>query len=804
MAIAFDSTYYLQQNPDVAAAISRGFFASAEDHYNQFGRFEARDPNAYFDTSFYLSAYPDVAAAGVNPFQHFLTFGAGEDRFTNATAATLIDADGNGFANEFDSATYLAANPDVAAAVTAGVFKDAYQHYVQFGQFEARSGAQTTTGVILEGSLLSSGSLTLQGVDPTTLTETLNGTSQNDVFLAPNGTLADGTTINGGSGIDTLLIRSSQSANAGAAPTLRGVENVIISNSTATTFTFDASKSIGVTAITSRDLAASASNLITNIAANASLTLDNADGATVLNIAGEGARTGTADAVTVNVANGSGSSTAASTLAFVNAGNSAADNTFETLNLNSTGSTANYVSLASANTSFTTINASGSAGLALGGATALANVTTVNASGMTGATGLDIDLTSNTAAVTFTGSAGNDVVHFGTSNLTSADALVGGAGTDTVSIAGQTLAAGETLTALNTKVSGFEVLEFTGATGATITGGTGTDSFTNTEITKILFNTTGADTINNAGSARTYAFGGANDGAATLNLSNGTTAVNISLEGNNTATTGGATVSGITLVANAAAPAGQTQTINLSSTGVLDLGNATGTINASVGSTINVTGDHALTIAGLTNGGTINASSFAAALTATGSTGNDVIIGGSVASTLNGGAGIDRITGGAGNDVITGGTGADILTGGAGADRFVFASGDTGTPSATNFDTITDFTKGADIIDHASAITFVTNATASTGVAAISAQGIATFAAADTTFAQQLTAVEAGIQTGTATAGQAAIFQSGSDSYLFVSDGVDGIGANDVLIKLTGVTGLTAGTINATGDLTIA
>ena len=38
-----------------------------------------------------------------------------------------------------------------------------------------------------------------------------------------------------------------------------------------------------------------------------------------------------------------------------------------------------------------------------------------------------------------------------------------------------------------------------------------------------------------------------------------------------------------------------------------------------------------------------------------------------------------------------------------------------------------------------------------------------------------------------AAAGQAAIFKSGTDSYVFISDGTDGIGANDVLIKLAGV-----------------
>ncbi len=45
----------------------------------------------------------------------------------------------------FDSACYLKANPDVAAAVAAGHFTSASQHYWQHGQFEGRSVAPDTT-----------------------------------------------------------------------------------------------------------------------------------------------------------------------------------------------------------------------------------------------------------------------------------------------------------------------------------------------------------------------------------------------------------------------------------------------------------------------------------------------------------------------------------------------------------------------------------------------------------------------------------------------------------------------------------
>ena len=49
-----------------------------------FGWHEGRDPSVGFDTTSYLAAYPDVAAAGVNPLVHYLRFGDTEGRSTFA------------------------------------------------------------------------------------------------------------------------------------------------------------------------------------------------------------------------------------------------------------------------------------------------------------------------------------------------------------------------------------------------------------------------------------------------------------------------------------------------------------------------------------------------------------------------------------------------------------------------------------------------------------------------------------------------------------------------------------------------
>src|SRR5262249_12478350 len=92
----FDYTYYLQQNPDVAAA-----GVDPLQHFETNGWKEGRNPNAYFDTAGYLAHYADVQAAGVNPFDHYLQIGWLEGRDPSLS---------------FDTKAYLAANPDDAAA----------------------------------------------------------------------------------------------------------------------------------------------------------------------------------------------------------------------------------------------------------------------------------------------------------------------------------------------------------------------------------------------------------------------------------------------------------------------------------------------------------------------------------------------------------------------------------------------------------------------------------------------------------------------------------------------------------------
>jgi plastocyanin len=124
----FDEGYYLFHNPDVASAVSAGVFKSGLEHFNQFGQFEGRNPSILYDESFYLSKNPDVAnavASGIfkSGFQHFSQFGELEGRDPSPS---------------FTNSLYLSENPDVGAAVSAGAFGSGFAHFIQFGEKEGR------------------------------------------------------------------------------------------------------------------------------------------------------------------------------------------------------------------------------------------------------------------------------------------------------------------------------------------------------------------------------------------------------------------------------------------------------------------------------------------------------------------------------------------------------------------------------------------------------------------------------------------------------------------------------------------
>ncbi len=184
--------------------------------------------------------------------------------------------------------------------------------------------------------------------------------------------------------------------------------------------------------------------------------------------------------------------------------------------------------------------------------------------------------------------------------------------------------------------------------------------------------------------------------------------------------------------------------------------------------------------------------------TINGGGGDDTTNGGGGNDTINGDGGNDTINGDGGNDTITGGTGADTITGGTGADIYVFAAGDSNT---TTTDIIIGY-ETLEVIDHATlTLTRGSAATEASGTAGLVGDGsAATFNGDDVTLAQRFAAVELALRAGTNTAGEAAHFQFEANTYVFITDGVNGVGANDTFIQLTGIDSTNA----AFNTLTIA
>jgi hypothetical protein len=93
----YDEALYLQQNPDVAAAVEAGQIASGLEHFHLFGEAEGRSPGIVpeaptlpegFDAAVYMNQNPDILEAGIASgrpldeyaIDHYLAFGKDEGR----------------------------------------------------------------------------------------------------------------------------------------------------------------------------------------------------------------------------------------------------------------------------------------------------------------------------------------------------------------------------------------------------------------------------------------------------------------------------------------------------------------------------------------------------------------------------------------------------------------------------------------------------------------------------------------------------------------------------------------------------
>ncbi|MEB3282458.1 MAG: hypothetical protein VKK42_26420 [Lyngbya sp.] len=131
----FDENFYLETNPDVDDALSRGIISNSLDHYLRFGQIEGRNPSLFFDHQFYLETNPGVAEAVeqglLTAVEHFIQFGQFERRDPNS---------------QFNTTTYLLENQDLAEALENNLDLTPFQHFVEFGIDEGRTFAQDFIG----------------------------------------------------------------------------------------------------------------------------------------------------------------------------------------------------------------------------------------------------------------------------------------------------------------------------------------------------------------------------------------------------------------------------------------------------------------------------------------------------------------------------------------------------------------------------------------------------------------------------------------------------------------------------------
>lgn len=126
--LSFNVNWYVQQSPDVAVAIASAISPNAFEHFQTYGRYEARSASPLFDARSYLAQNADVASAVVQEqttaWDHFVRFGAAEGR----SPTPLLN-----------ETFYLQHNPDVAQAIEQGLISSAAQHFVLFGYSERRA-----------------------------------------------------------------------------------------------------------------------------------------------------------------------------------------------------------------------------------------------------------------------------------------------------------------------------------------------------------------------------------------------------------------------------------------------------------------------------------------------------------------------------------------------------------------------------------------------------------------------------------------------------------------------------------------
>ena len=154
----FNEQYYMEHNPDVAAEVHAGQFTSGYAQFLAQGLYQGRVGTPDWTPAIeanYLAVHPDVAAAIArhdvigdtgnvlhSGYEHFVIWGQYLNRPVDPIAVQQP------VVQLFSESVYLSRYPDVAAAVADGRFESGYQHFLQYGLLEGRSGSNDWTPAI--------------------------------------------------------------------------------------------------------------------------------------------------------------------------------------------------------------------------------------------------------------------------------------------------------------------------------------------------------------------------------------------------------------------------------------------------------------------------------------------------------------------------------------------------------------------------------------------------------------------------------------------------------------------------------
>jgi hypothetical protein len=451
--------------------------------------------------------------------------------------------------------------------------------------------------------------------------------------------------------------------------------------------------------------------------------------------------------------------------------------------------------------------------------------------GAAGVAQLDISGIETTASTFTVGSSGSVVLKnsLGVASKASSftftgrgdvDFDTGAAVNNTVTLLGSTVSFNTS--GLSVDADGFTVDASAVSTAATVTTGIANDSVTGGSANDSITTGLGADTLvgglGNDTLTLTETLSSQSTDVVRLAATVGTSADSVRVQGTSTTTgddTGGDRIVGFEL-ANDIIEVAATGVVNFVHVTHTTIGTAAATTttgaateftkltllvqldSAAADSAISIgdstSGDIAVTFTSPTSSGVAVTDMSAIETTVEGRLSYN-ITGTAAVNTITTGAHADTINGGAGADIIRAGAGADTIDLGAAdaaADTVIYAAGDS---ASTGVDAISNFAP-ADLIQWTGGnITVNSSAVNSaSGKAGLAGSGAAaSFNAADNTLALRIVAIQAALADTTHTAGESAHWQEGTDVYIFITDGVAGVGANDIIIKLVGVDS-TAGT----------